>query len=390
MTADQPNDQLALARTLYQDAAEGTARQPTFPLLLDHAVMSLEFSRALGEDFDPETPFHAALDLLNSASEVGPWLYRGAAQAGWTAIQLARFRGVRATGLSPIDDTVLGWLSAFPDHLDVDLPMGALGLGVYGLAHPDAAVREKLTSGVLDVIEARTEQDQHGLFVRLCPSPARLADSSAGCRMVGVAHGTAGLVSYLASVVTSGLSAQPRARLLLDETLRWLRAQRTDVGATIFPHRVEAPDASPRATWCSGDPGVALALSVAARATGSAEVSALAREVAAAVLARPQEDCGVVDACICHGAAGLCWFGHRARTTFGAPAADAVVAQWSRYLAEQRSAGHLTYFGPNGMERNFSFLEGDGGVALVLLYAATGVQPCWEDLVLAVPITAVA
>ncbi|ASU82025.1 lanthionine synthetase [Nocardiopsis gilva YIM 90087] len=390
MTAAE--DQVGLARTLYADATESITRDPDFTLLLDHALTAMEFRRALGDDGAPSTAardsFREAMGLLRSASNVGPWLYRGAAQAGWVAIQLARQHGTEASGLAPIDDIVLQWATAFPDDLDIDLPMGLLGLGVYGLAHPEASFREKLTSGILDVIENRTERDENGLFFRLADSEARRADQSAGCRIIGVAHGAAGLVSYLASVSRSDTSVRPRARALLDDALRWLLSQGSDVNGSVFPHRVEMRYAPSRATWCSGDPGVALALSVAAQATGSPGAASAARRTAEAVIARPDGDCGVMDGCVCHGAAGLCWFGRHMSDRFGIAGAGQFADRWVRYLADQRAAGHLTYFGPEGMVRDASFLEGDAGVALALLYTATGVTPVWEQLVLATPITA--
>ncbi|CAM4216458.1 lanthionine synthetase LanC family protein [Nocardiopsis rhodophaea] len=253
------DDQVRLARTMYADATESIMGDLDFTLLLDHALMAMEFRRALGDEGAPSTAapasFREALGLLRSASNVGPWLYRGAAQAGWVAIQLARQHGTEAGSLAPIDDIVLRWVAEFPDELDIDLPMGLLGLGVYGLAHPDPGFREKLTSGVLDVIEDRTERDGNGLFFRLADSEARRADQSAGCRIVGVAHGTAGLVSYLASAARAEASVRPRAQALLDDALRWLLSQGSDVNGSVFPHRVEMRYAPSRATWCSGDPG---------------------------------------------------------------------------------------------------------------------------------------
>uniref|UniRef100_UPI00036FC5E0 lanthionine synthetase LanC family protein n=1 Tax=Nocardiopsis halotolerans TaxID=124252 RepID=UPI00036FC5E0 len=306
---------LRLARLFLDDMAAGVREAPTFPLLLDQALVRMEFTRALGEEHGAEDSFREATALLRSGGGTGPWLYRGAAQAGWTALQLARARGTEPSGLGPVDDTVLRWIADYPDGGEVDLPMGLLGLGVYALAHPDAGFRDKATSGILDVVEDRVEHDGDGLFVRLGDSPARRADQSARCRVLGAAHGTAGLVSYLASA--AGTASAPRARSLLDDAVRWLRAQRGDFAHALFPHRVETRYAPARATWCSGDPGVALALHTAAGATGDPRDAGLARATAGAVVTRPGDDCGITDGCLCHGAAGLVWFGRRAHDDHG-------------------------------------------------------------------------
>ncbi|ADH70079.1 MULTISPECIES: lanthionine synthetase C family protein [Nocardiopsis] len=378
-------DTLDLARRFLDDMDAQVRENPTFPLLLDQAVARMEFARALGEDHRAEDAFHEAMGLLRSGGGTGPWLYRGAAQAGWTALRLARERGTEPSGLGAVDDAVLRWIADYPAEGEVDLPMGVLGLGAYALAHPDAGFRDKATSGVLDVVEERAERDGDGLFLRLGDSPARRADQSAGCRVLGAAHGTAGLVSYLASA--AGTAAAPRARPLLDDSVRWLRAQRGDFSHAVFPHRVETRYTPARATWCSGDPGIALALTAAAGVTGDPRDADLARATASAVATRPERDCGITDGCVCHGAAGLVWFGRRAHDDHGLPEGLECVRRWTGWLAERRAEGPLTYFNPAGMIRDASFLEGDAGVALALLYAATGARPAWEQLVLARPVT---
>lgn len=379
------NDTLGLARVLCDDMTAHVRDAPTFPLLLDQAVVRMEFSRALGEEHDARRALDSALELLREGGATGPWLYRGAAQLGWTALRVARAEGTEPAGLSVVDDVVLRWIAAYPAEAEVDLPMGLLGLGVYALSHPDRGFRDKATSGVLDVIEERAERDDEGLFLRLGDSAARRADGSARCRVLGAAHGTAGLVSYLASA-TSVPACAPRARALLHDAARWSRARRGRHAHAIFPHRVETADRPARATWCSGDPGIGVALSAAASVTGDPRDAELARTVFRSVTTRPEEDCGITDACLCHGAAGLIWFGRRA-VDEGVATGAASTRRWIDWTRRRRIEGPLTYFGPTGMTRDASFLEGDAGVALALLYAATGGRPSWEHLLLAAPVT---
>jgi len=391
MVSTLSRDYLPLVRQLSDDVSAKVARRPVFTHLLDHALLALELRRALGPDADvadPRDSFRAAMQTLGAEPEAGPWLYRGAAQAGWLALQLARDAdGSRApAGLSTISDLVMSWLLDYPDTADVDLPRGVLGLGVFALNHPDRGVRDKLLGAVLDVLERRVERDDDGVFIRLAYAPEREQDGSAGCRIIGVAHGTAGLVSFLSSVVLARTGAEDRVRPLLDDALRWLLAQRIPSGGeSVFPHRVELVGPA-RPTWCSGDPGIALALDVAVRATGSPAAAETAADLRRVVLARPPERAGVVDACICHGAAGLIWYGHRLHADHGLADGVRLAEHWAGWVAEHRAEDRLTYFGPWGMVRDVSFLEGDCGVALALLQAVVGGSPCWEELLLAVPV----
>ncbi|MBK8235544.1 MAG: hypothetical protein IPK74_08325 [Deltaproteobacteria bacterium] len=60
-----------------------------------------------------------------------------------------------------------------------------------------------------------------------------------------------------------------------------------------------------RAAWCYGDPGVALALALAAGATGDPMHHAAALALGDAISKREASRCRVYDASMCHGAIGL-------------------------------------------------------------------------------------
>jgi hypothetical protein len=77
--------------------------------------------------------------------------------------------------------------------------------------------------------------------------------------------------------------------------------------SALFAHCLEA-DVVPepaRPAWCYGDPGVAGALLVGARATGSAAWEDEALALGHGVAARPFEQTGIIDALLCHGASGV-------------------------------------------------------------------------------------
>lgn len=360
----------SLGGLLLADARTGIEPSSDIGLHLDLAVAELAF----GEPARAAAELDRAIELLGDRRPI-PWLYGGgAAQLGWVSVQLGR----PDPALPSWDRIVADTVAAFPAEHDVDLPFGLLGLGVHALAHPDRTARATLVDGVLDVIAGRAEHDVDGMFIRLVDAPHRQQDGSAGLVLLGVAHGAAGLVSFLASVAQAGLPGSARAHRLLSAAVRWLLRQRVPDEARWVrtghqPHRL---------TWCYGDPGIALALSVVSRATGSATIAAAAAEITANALARPPAEAGILDATICHGAAGLIWFGHRVSTQTGDSAARRFTRTWVAHVAEQRVAGPLRYVRQDGSERNHSFLEGDLGVALALHYVATGAAPAWEQLLL--------
>ncbi|MGI5128870.1 lanthionine synthetase LanC family protein [Pseudonocardia sp. CA-107938] len=358
---------LDTAHRLRADATAHAATSADYAVHLDVAMAATEFERVLGEPFGAAAAWRRAVELLRAAPSIDPWLYRGAAQVAW----VARRRGMGQ--VAALDDCVARWIDAYPAWGTVDLPRGLLGLGVSAAEHPDGAVRDKLTSRVLDVIEDRTVLDADGRHLPAAPRGVG--------HLLGLAHGAAGLVAYLAAVSATDLPCRLRAADLLDAVTGWLLAQRHPVGGSVFPRSVETRDVPARSAWCHGDPGIWIGLAAAA-AAGSAAAAAVVDEVAHAVVTRPPEHAGVVDATVCHGSAGLLWIAHRMHVATGDPAAAARVEHWMRHIRAERAAGPLRYFGGAGMVRNASFLEGDLGVALVLLAVATGTRPAWERLLL--------
>lgn len=387
LTGRSARELLRGAELLRSDAREVIERSEDFSLHLDLLLADLEFARVLGDRPHTELrrSWHRALELLRSARAVGPWLHGGAAQVGWTAIAL---------GDAPpatVDEIVLRWITEHPADGSVDLLRGLLGLGSYALAHPHAELREHATGGVLNLIDARAERDGDGLFLRLPDTPLHRRTGSVGHRLLGAAHGVAGLVCYLATVAGSDLRCAPRAAPLLAAAVQWLLRQRAPVEGSRFPRSVETRSTPARSAWCHGDPGVWLGLAAAAGVIGSPNIATVAADTAAAVLTRPPVDAGVVDGCLCHGAAGLVWLGGRIATD--RPAADRAAAErfvehWAGWLIEHRASGPLQYRRhPTGelQERDVSFLDGDLGAALALLSAASGTRPRWERLLLATP-----
>ena len=109
--------------------------------------------------------------------------------------------------------------------------------------------------------------------------------------------------------------------------------------------------------WCYGDPGAAGALFAA-----EPEIATAITERAAV---RPVLDSGVVDGSICHGAAGLAHIFNRFHQASGSGLLRQAALDWLEQLVE--------------MPRPDSgFLTGAAGVGLVLLAAATPIEPRWD------------
>jgi hypothetical protein len=398
MTSSDALAQAELARTLLHDAEDLLAIDWDPFHAMDLTVAMLEAKKAGLGEFKPLVHFMNAVEALRADEELGPWLYRGAAQIGWTATQLHKALGVTLKNLRSIDELIMSWLEDYPVDRDVELLFGPVGLGVYGLEHTSEERGRQIVSASLRVIEERLERSADGAaaFVRLTAAmwDAPGASRRKGWRSVGVAHGNAGLAAFLAAVSHGGTDLADRAQAMLQEVARWLVSIASPTSDYVFDSFREdtTEDGRPqtgrgRSSWCHGDPGIALALRSVARVLHVRElaeqVSACSEAAAMAVLRRPVRLAGIRDCCLCHGAAFLYYFGGRI-SEFGAHVADAFADDWYSSIRAHRSHGPIIYQGPDGKRRDASFLNGDSGVVCVLTRTLHGGPSSWERLLLTV------
>src|SRR5262249_10430548 len=143
---------------------------------------------------------------------------------------------------------------------------------------------------------------------------------------LGLAHGVPGVVALLAGTVAAGVEVR-RASALLEGAVRWVLAHDAPGGFPTWVGPGIAPQGS-RVAWCYGDPGVAAALSLAARVAGEPAWDRAARAVARRAAARPFAESGIVDTGLCHGAAGVAHVLARIARAYG----DETLADTAREL----------------------------------------------------------
>ena len=261
-----------------------------------------------------------------------------------------------------MDSAVLALLET---QLDIhDLVSGLIGIGVYAmerLPRPAAwRALERVVSQLGNL--AHDAGDGVGWFTPaefLPPDPRRLSPD--GHWDLGMAHGAAGIVAFLAH------TRAPGADELLDQAVAWLLAQQLPPGSTsrfgswLDPGQPEPPQPA-RTAWCYGDPGVAAALLAAGRRDEALDVATTAAQ-------RPADETRVVDAGLCHGAAGLLHVFNRLHQGTDDEALAAAARRW--FEAALVLPVHET-----------GFLEGQAGVGLALLAAATDIEPAWDRVLL--------
>jgi class I lanthipeptide synthase len=339
-----------------------------------------------------------AIDAV-STEELGPSLYGGFAGVGWAAELVDQLLNPHAEDRNEAIDDALVRLLSRPNLWPAphDLVVAVTGLGVYALQRWPRPLATECLRLVVERLQERVQSDEHGLYWWTPPDgllhPEARRQYPSGRADLGVAHGMAGAIALLGSICAVGVERKA-ARRLLEGAVSWLFAQSvaSEAGPT-FPVWL-APGLEPargRCAWCYGDPGIAAALLVAARGVGAAGWEEAALALASRAADRPAAETGVVDACFCHGTAGLAHMYNRMYQTTGEPTLRRAALYWVErtldfYRLARVDEGSWVQ-GSNDPAKpapwtGIGLLEGAAGVALVLLAAATSVEPAWDRMFL--------
>jgi lantibiotic modifying enzyme len=343
-----------------------------------------------------------AIDAL-AASAHAPSLYSGFTGVAWVAEHLQGGL-VEEDPNDDIDAALLQLLRGTFWMHEFDLMTGLAGYAVYALERlprPSAVLCLELVVERLAEIAQRRPGGLTWFTPReMLPEPNRRWFPQ-GWENLGVAHGTPGVIAVLAQICAAGIAVDP-ARSLLERAVNWLLAQKLpDPERSVFPYMVgqNVKIRPARTAWCYGDPGIAAALLAAGRAVGNRSWEHEAVVIGRSVAQRPPELCGVDDAGLCHGAAGLGHLLNRLFQATGDPDFLASARAWFgralSYWEPGRGIGGFLAFTPpdDDFDRlvwneDPGFLTGSAGVALALLAAISAVEPAWDRLLLTSPMPA--
>jgi lantibiotic modifying enzyme len=331
-------------------------------------------------------------------------LYRGLSGIAWTVQHLHGFFYENETDdpetdpNEEIDRMLLGNLWA-PGKFD--LWEGCVGVGVYALERYPHPASIKLLELMINRLDQLSTPDDTGIAWFTRPenlSRRRRSTFSEGYYDTGVAHGAAGVISFLARVHALGIAKDITGKLL-QGAVSWLLAQQweSDDGS-LFPQFLLPPDHTPLGSgtfgFCHGDLGLAAALLSAAECTGESSWKDKAIEASHAsskYLDYYSKIVNFTNPHLCHGIAG---FGHLFNRMYQATGIESFkqeACKWFLHTLDLREPGTgIAGFYKHGRNEDGEmselydpgFMQGAAGIGLALLAAVTDIEPEWDRVML--------
>ncbi len=342
------------------------------------------------ESLDRATDFIASVRTSES-------LYYGFPGIGWVTAHLSGrlFEEDPDDGVD-LDEALIRFLSHPSNPGEFDLLNGFVGLGIYALERLPRPSAVRCLEKVVSCLAKRATQSEEGAAF-FTPAgdilPLYRSTYPQGAFNLGFAHGLPGVIALLGATCRAGVATQ-QARPLLDATVSWLMAREHPPENDFrFPH-FHAPDTEPqpgRLAWCYGDLGIAAALLTAARGADDPALEQEALRIARCAASRDPSRSRIVDAGICHGAAGAGHLFNRLYQATGEEQFAEAARYWLLKVFAMRRPGTgvagFSCFGQNegGGARWVAatgFLAGSTGIALALLAAASTIPPEWDRLLL--------
>ncbi|MDN3548900.1 lanthionine synthetase LanC family protein [Mucilaginibacter aquaedulcis] len=335
-------------------------------------------------DLSALTEFHEEIQQLaeNSFTIANPTFCNGLAGVNW----FFRFLNQQEAVLDDDDtasicnrDAMLEEASlTFLNAGNYDFLHGGLGIAYY-LLYQNPAERQNYFSQVFQILKLQLIGQDQG--------SALAAYDFAGKKVVledvnlGLAHGVPSILKFCIQCISMGICVD-ESRYIANKISSYLVYQGSLQGT--FPSMVKnnrygaMPDS--RLAWCYGDIGTGFTLYQAALVLNDFKLKMFAEDILErSCRRRLPKDTGVMDACICHGSAGIAhvynkmWF-YTKKEVFKSAAEYWLDVTLDFRVFEKGVAGYMMYRFDTAprYENVYGLLGGAAGIGLVLLSYLTG------------------
>ena len=206
---------------------------------------------------------------------------------------------------------------------------------------------------------------------------------------LSLSHGLASIIVFLAKLLEKDIYTE-KVSYLLDSSVRYMLAHRLDTEKfqSNFPSWIgtDYPLSHSRLAWCYGDLGIGLALWQAAQSAKNKEWQEVAvKTLLHSTNRKDLKENAVIDAGLCHGAAGMAHIYNRAYHYMGNDTFKETALYWLENTLKLATyedgyagykAWHTEKYG--GWVAEAGLLEGIAGIGLMLVSMLSDIEPNWD------------
>ncbi len=287
------------------------------------------------------------------------------------------------------DEYLYTWMMQQINHGEYDYLHGAVGIGVYFLSRTSNEKYREYLSDLVDGLDKIAIKEEDGAVKFL--SVLNHENGETGYNL-SLSHGISSIIVFLTRGIEQDINKE-KATALLNGCVKYLlknRLQGTDEYYSIFPNSISEGQKSnsSRLAWCYGDLGIGIALYQAGVLTNNKEWEEFALEVLIKCTERRDlMQNGVLDAGLCHGAAGIGHIFHRMYRY----SKDEVFKEAAQFwfdetkkmaIHEDGIAGYKAWHGKEGWVNETNLLVGISGIALALYCWENNIDPDWDRCLL--------
>jgi len=318
----------------------------------------------------------------------------GLAGIGWVVEHLVKNEFIEADSneiLEDIDPFLRKMMVADIKSGNYDYLHGACGVGLYFLSRlPNPLAKEALVE-LIDELDQISHKEEDGALK--WKSILNREEGTQGYNL-SLSHGISSIIAFLGKAYALDINRDKTASLLKG-AVQFLFKNEMDTTQFLsrFPSWISdtpEPPTNSRLAWCYGDLGVGISLWQVGRDFNNPQWQKEAIDTLLfSTKRRDAKESMIIDAGLCHGAAGLAHLYNRAFQHTGVPAFKDTALYWANYTLAMAShpdgmagykAWHTEKYG--GWVGETAFLEGIAGIGLAIISLISDIESVWDGALL--------
>lgn len=359
-----------------------------------------EFSRKEEHKEAAQFYLEKCFEEINNTGFSLPTLCSGIAGVAWTVNYLAKHSLIGKENLEVLDDLdeyLYNSMVSYTNQGNFDFLHGATGIALYFISRIDK--NPKAANYLKEYVDALKECSIFDAETNTAKIVSTIQDKDKNPRKVfnlSMAHGMSSIIAILAKISEkdeTNLNAKCLLEgfsnyIILNENInKFENGSMFNTSVELDQGQENSQPSGSRLGWCYGDMGNGFALYHAYKATGIEKYYEKSLEIFLNSAKRKDlKKQAIMDACICHGTAGIIDIFKTVHECFGNNEFLKAENYWAEltldFYNNAKGLKGFCKYAIDGPKYSHNFLEGTAGIGLALLFHHTGKKSEWNEFLL--------